>query len=102
MPNANYVAGRRFEYERAKHWRSIGHEVMRTAGSHGLFDLITISTGGDIQLLQLKRVSNVAEAQCFLARFAARPPLGHRTRARYHQVLEIRVRGHKGISTVRV
>lgn len=97
MPNSNYQAGVRFERERMNHYKTaLGHDVMRTAGSHGLFDVITISKGGDIQLLQCKVVSTQAEANRLIKAFKANPPLGQRERARYHQVLAVKVRG-KGI-----
>jgi hypothetical protein len=92
MPNSNYLAGRRFEYERKKYYeRVLKCEVMRTAGSHGLFDLIVISPDGDVSFLQLKRTEDKATAKRMLNAFKARPPLGHRTRAKYHQVMEVKV-----------
>ena len=67
MSNKNYVHGRAYEYRRAKELRAQGYHVTRSAGSHGLFDLIAIKpkvveegTGyhresdAEIKLLQLK------------------------------------------------
>lgn len=42
MANKNYRAGRAFEYRVAKTYRDLGYTVLRTAGSHGPFDLIAI------------------------------------------------------------
>lgn len=42
MPNKNYLRGRRWEYEVAKQLRKEGYKVMRTAGSHGPYDLIAL------------------------------------------------------------
>lgn len=96
-PNSNYLAGRRFEYERMKHWRNQKHDVMRTAGSHGLFDIVTIAPSGDVQLIQCKRCDNEASALRLVRNFKDRPPLGHRTHAKYHQGIEIRVKGDKEV-----
>jgi len=40
MPNSNYRKGRTFEYRVMHYLESIGYEVFRTAGSHGVADLI--------------------------------------------------------------
>ncbi len=40
MPNANYLRGRRYEYEVKKRWTSETHKALRTAGSHGAYDII--------------------------------------------------------------
>lgn len=68
MPNPRYLAGRRAEYAIVKAYRDAGWNAVRTAGSHGLFDVIAI--GGpplkgtnktphwwwhEIHLIQVKR-----------------------------------------------
>jgi Holliday junction resolvase len=75
MPNANYESGRRFEYKIAKELRAEGHVVMRTAGSHGPFDLICITPEGDVGLIQCKRVKTDAEAKRLTTKFRENPPL---------------------------
>lgn len=40
MPNSNYLAGRASEYKVMKDLRSKGLEVLRTAGSHGVADIV--------------------------------------------------------------
>ena len=40
MPNSNYLAGRAMEYKVMKDLRSKGLEVLRTAGSHGVADIV--------------------------------------------------------------
>ncbi|MEM4323916.1 MAG: restriction endonuclease [Candidatus Nitrosocaldaceae archaeon] len=42
MPNANYLKGRNFEYKVKKYLEQQGYVVLRTAGSHGIYDLIAI------------------------------------------------------------
>lgn len=40
MPNKNYLAGRAMEYKVMKDLRSKGLEALRTAGSHGVADIV--------------------------------------------------------------
>ena len=40
MPNRNYAAGRALEYKVIKDLRSKGLEGLRTAGSHGVADIV--------------------------------------------------------------
>lgn len=42
MANANYLKGRAFEYKVMKELKEMGFMVMRTAGSHGKYDIIAI------------------------------------------------------------
>lgn len=75
MPNANYEAGRRFEYKIKKAWEHDGYIVFRTAGSHGAFDLIAVARAGRICFIQCKRVQTKAQARRLLDRFRENPPL---------------------------
>ena len=88
-PNTNYLIGRRQEYARAKHWRDCGHVVLRTAGSHGFADLITISPAGDVQFIQVKRCDKEAQALRLIKQFKESPPLGIRIRGSYYQRIEV-------------
>lgn len=45
MPNKNYLRGRRLEWQVKKDYEAAGYKVMRTAGSHGDFDLIAVYEG---------------------------------------------------------
>jgi len=45
MPNKNYLAGRRMEHALIKELRGKGLEAMRTAGSHGVADVIAYQPG---------------------------------------------------------
>lgn len=40
MANRNYANGRRREYEAISYFEDRGYTAVRTAGSHGLFDVI--------------------------------------------------------------
>lgn len=51
----NYRRGVRLERELMKRFEGYGYYVMRSAGSHGDFDLITIDpTYGSVTLIQIK------------------------------------------------
>ena len=100
-PNPNYIAGRAFEYERMAHYKSLGYEVMRTAGSHGLFDIIAISPLGSVEFIQCKRVSTKAEAELLIKKFKENPPIEIKYTTQFHQVLEVKIKGStKVISTI--
>ena len=45
MPNKNYLAGRRMEHALIKELRGKGLEALRTAGSHGVADVIAYQPG---------------------------------------------------------
>lgn len=99
-PNANYNAGRAFEYKRKKFWTEQGRIVLRTAGSHGLFDLITIHPSQPTVFIQCKRVGKASEADKLLRDFQNNPPL---TPSRYfHQRMEVQVKGSSEVLSVEV
>ena len=52
MANKNYIKGRRLEYEVMKALAEEYPVVMRTAGSHGMFDVIAV--GRDTLFIQVK------------------------------------------------
>lgn len=92
MPNPNYESGRRFEYEMMKLWKSQGSIVLRTAGSHGFADLIRVSKdGGYTDFVQLKVVSEEAEALRMIANFKKGPTFPPAT-ASFHQTLMVKVK----------
>ena len=95
MSNRNYLAGRRFEYERMKHYRSLGCHVMRTSGSHGKFDLIAILSTGHAYFIQCKSVVDEATAKRLIASFKKEPPF---KQAHFTQVMEVKIKGGKIIS----
>ena len=96
MSNPNYVAGRNLEYEYKKQLEKEGFLTLRTAGSHGPFDLIGIRGNMPIQLVQCKRVSTVREANRIIEKFKANPPLplmGDGTH--YVQSIVVKVKGDR-------
>lgn len=98
MPNANYLAGRRFEYERMKYWRKdMGYDVMRTAGSRGTYDLIAIHPDHGVVLIQCKVVTHGAAADRLLEAFRNTCHIKGAT-----QRLEIKIKGRKGIESFNV
>lgn len=69
MPNKNYEAGRRLEYEIMADWRYKGYKTARTAGSHGEFDVIAWNSVFKPEFIQAKRVSDEASAKRLFAHF---------------------------------
>lgn len=54
MPNKNYVRGRDLEYRIIKLLENAGYNAIRTAGSHGVFDVIAWD-GLCVRFIQAKR-----------------------------------------------
>jgi Holliday junction resolvase len=54
MPNKAYQSGRRFEYRIKNYLVDKGYFVIRSAGSHGIADLVAINHSGKVFLLQCK------------------------------------------------
>lgn len=57
MPNKNYINGRNFEYKVKKIWEDQGYYVIRSAGSHGIADLVALDFDGQytsVVLIQCK------------------------------------------------
>lgn len=94
MPNANYTKGRRWEYALKKQWEANGYMVLRTAGSHGPFDLVAIKNGCYIALIQAKVCATEAEAKRLQAAFQSSPPLSQSGHC-YEQFICIKVDGGK-------
>ena len=98
MPNKNYQAGRRFEYESMRRWEAKGYETMRTAGSHGAFDVVAVRWDRKPELIQCKRVSTLAAGKRLLKSFKETTmPSSY-----YHQVLEVKIKGSSEILSTTV
>lgn len=99
MPNAKYISGRAFEYETMREFKKLGYETFRTAGSHGLFDVIAVKRDCPTLLIQCKRTSDLATAERLKRSFANAPPMGFRQVefAHYVQVLLVKVKGQKSL-----
>lgn len=91
MPNSNYLRGRRWEYAVKKDLESLGYAVMRTAGSHGPFDLIALKAEQPPLCVQCKVVDNHTDARRLLEIW--RTPLPRNTN--FHQWLRIKVTGSR-------
>ena len=86
----NYQIGRRFEYERAAYYRGQGATVLRTAGSHGPYDLVVITAGGYVYMIQCKVVSSEAEAKRLIEQFKKDPPFKG---VDFVQIMEVKIKG---------
>lgn len=69
----NYEAGRRIEYRVKKDLELKGFTVMRTAGSHGHFDLIAYEPKGLIHLIQLKYSNKESPTKDEIKKFQSCP-----------------------------
>ena|SRR3990167_2971761 len=65
--NAAYVRGRRFEYARRKFYREAGCACVRSAGSHGPWDLCAVAPDGTVFFEQCK----VTQSEATVARLGA-------------------------------
>lgn len=84
--NTNYRRGREFEYKRMKAWKAKKYAVMRTAGSHGKWDVICVRAGCPVLLIQCKLCKTVAEANRLIAKFAA---LADQYTPHYREMMEV-------------
>lgn len=91
MPNPQYLAGRRLEYEVMAEMREKGYKVLRTAGSHGDYDLVAYKTNSTV-FIQCKRVSTKAEMERMLKAWTSSPPEPPGT-VNFSQQLSVRVKG---------
>lgn len=89
-----YTAGRRAEYAAIKQLRQEGYAAVRTAGSHGPFDIVAWNTQRVI-LIQVKKVKAPLDIKPALAKAKAEMWTG-RLPVFKHLVLEIWIRydGH--------
>lgn len=63
--NSNYRRGRAFEYRVKKYLEEKGFSVIRSAGSHGKYDLVAFHNGVVIAL-QLKSGSSANKYECYI------------------------------------
>lgn len=101
MPNKNYQTGVRFERERLKHYQALGQLVLRTAGSHGAYDLVVVDDRhAVVSLIQCKVVGELATARRLLDSFRSRPPLT--PMKNIHQTMEVKVKGSLEVHSVTI
>lgn len=91
MPNKNYLAGRRLEYEVKKDYEDCGNIVLRTAGSHGFADLVILDPVTGLTLfVQCKRVTTEAQFNSLIKKTKDNPKLP------FSMMLAIKMKGQKG------
>lgn len=101
MGNANYQKGVRFERERLKHYAAMGRCALRTAGSHGAFDIVVVDDSfGVVTLIQCKVTSDDSTAKRLLAAFRRDPPL--KQMMNIHQTMEVKVTGSTEVQSVTI
>jgi Holliday junction resolvase hjc len=89
-PNGGqYRRGRHFEYVRMKYWRGKGYTVIRSAGSHGPFDLIAFRNH-EVHFIQCKVLQSESTAQHLMGLWIASPPLEESEH--YTQHIEIAIK----------
>jgi Holliday junction resolvase len=98
MPNANYLAGRRFEYEIVELFKARGYEATRTAGSHGTYDVVARDPKRPVEFIQCKRVESSTVGKRLLDKFRATTVPSQY----FHQTLAVKVKGTKAPSLVTV
>lgn len=100
MPNKQYIAGRALEYAVMDYWRKQGYTVVRSAGSHGEWDVMAVKEDRPVDLIQCKRVDTAAAEKRMIASFKSNPPLTPSNH--YHFVLVTKVKGKKEFTTTTV
>jgi Holliday junction resolvase len=93
-PNKNYVAGRSFEYARKAAWEADGYDVIRAAGSHGVYDLVAFKRD-KIVFIQCKLVEKGSQVIPLANEFVEKTPILYMRGV--GQVLEVRVKGSKEV-----
>lgn len=91
MPNKNYIAGRRFEYDTIKAYVKQGYRCIRASGSHGEYDVVAYRANHKPLFIQCKKVNEKSTGNLLSERFAdeTKPEL------HFHQVMRIKVKGVK-------
>lgn len=95
-----YEIGRRMEYEAMTRWRMKGYTPVRSAGSHGPWDICAVKDNHVVELIQCKVVERVSTARRYLKAFTSKPFLAPSDL--YHQVLEVKVKGVGEIMSITV
>jgi len=98
LPNANYLAGRRFEYAVMAALRQNAYKVLRTAGSHGEFDIIAYKPNSTV-FVQCKVVESEASRDRLARAWRSAPP-NPPAEVSFNQQLWIKVKGSSGHTVV--
>ena len=95
MPNPNYLAGRAVEYEVIRLAKLDGWDAVRTAGSHGPFDVISFRPDRKPIFTQCKRVGNQTTANRLIKKFRENT----QSSLYYHQAITIKIKGSTDLLT---
>lgn len=98
MPNKNYLRGRRFEWQVKKDLEAEGWIALRTAGSHGCWDIIAFfHTGGGIlcRLIQCKVTDDPKQIKRLVKEFKKKAPFPAYIEGDITQELLIKITGNK-------
>ena len=100
MANANYLKGRAFEYARMKYYREVMKlDVLRTAGSHGAWDLIAIDSERSlVHLIQCKVCKDLSTGKRLLKNFMNSPP--YKPMEGIYQTMEVKIAGSTDVHRV--
>ena len=74
MPNRNYLTGRAYEYKAKRVLEEQGYTVIRTAGSHGPWDLVATREGEKVRCIQIKRTKSPGACKRLLGAFLKQVP----------------------------
>ena len=87
MSNRNYIKGRAYEYKAKKVLEEQGYTVVRTAGSHGPWDLMAIKEGTDepVKCVQIKVTKSEDQLKRLLRGFKPQTN-GTATRSYVHEL----------------
>lgn len=65
----NYQRGRAYEYKAKKALEELGYTVIRSAGSHGPWDVIACKEGEKVRCIQIKRTKSLPGLRRLLSTF---------------------------------
>lgn len=100
-PNVHYRVGARLEYGRRKHWQKRGFEVVRSSGSHGIWDLCGVRLEDPtypVIFIQCKRAATKSEATRIINNFKKSPPMPRSEH--WKMILEVQIKGSSEILSV--
>lgn len=98
MPNKQYQAGRRFEYECIRMWEKRDYKCIRASGSHGLYDIVAFRPDRKPEFIQCKRVADSPQGRRLIEKFREDTI----SAAFFHQTIAVRVKGTKDVLTYTV
>ena len=86
------------EFGRRKHYQKRGWSVVRSAGSHGIWDLCGVRLEDPehpVMFVQCKRVNTIQAAKAMLTKFEKDPPMPKSSH--WIMRLEVQVKGSRDI-----